>query len=53
MIFAIVWGSIVFIGENVFRNHGHHNNTTHHGQLNTVPADAGSDPRHQHVPTGT
>ncbi len=27
MIFAIVWGSIVFIGENVFRGHGHHNNT--------------------------
>ncbi len=40
MIFAIVWGSIVFIGENVVRNHGHHNNTTS-TQLNTVPVDAG------------
>lgn len=38
MIFAIVWGSIVFIGENVFRGGGHHNHTTN-GQLNTVPAD--------------
>jgi hypothetical protein len=32
-----VWGSIVFIGENAFRNAGHHNHTTT-GQLNTVPA---------------
>jgi hypothetical protein len=39
MIFAIVWGSIVFIGENVFRNAGHHHNNN--TQLNTVPADAG------------
>jgi hypothetical protein len=38
MIFAIVWGSIVFIGENVLRNTGNHNHTTT-GQLNTVPAD--------------
>jgi len=38
MIFAIVWGSIVFIGENVFRGHGHHNRTTN-GLVTTVPAD--------------
>jgi hypothetical protein len=38
MIFAIVWGSIVFIGENVFRGHGHNNNTTN-GLIITVPAD--------------
>jgi len=38
MIFAIVWGSIVFIGENVFRGHGHHNDTTN-GLVTTVPAD--------------
>jgi Domain of unknown function (DUF4389) len=37
MIFAIVWGSIVFIGENVFRGGGNHNHTTN--GLNTVPAD--------------
>jgi hypothetical protein len=38
MIFAIVWGSIVFIGENAFRGHGHHNDTTN-GLVTTVPAD--------------
>jgi hypothetical protein len=38
MIFAIVWGSIVFIGENIFRGSGSHNHTNN-GQLNTVPAD--------------
>ncbi len=38
MIFAIVWGSIVFIGENVFRGHGHHNRTAN-GLVITVPAD--------------
>jgi len=38
MIFAIVWGSIVFIGENVLRGSGNHPHTTN-GQLNTVPAD--------------
>jgi hypothetical protein len=37
MIFAIVWGSIVFIGENSFRGHGHHHKTTS-GQVTTVPA---------------
>jgi hypothetical protein len=37
MIFAIVWGSIVFIGENVLRGHGHHDNTTN-GLITTVPA---------------
>jgi len=35
MIFAIVWGSIVFIGENAFRGHGNHNNTTN-VELNMV-----------------
>jgi hypothetical protein len=39
MIFAIVWGSIVFIGENIFRGSGSRNHTNN-GQLNTVPADA-------------
>jgi len=39
MIFAIVWGSIVFIGENVFRGHGHNNNNTANGLIITVPAD--------------
>ena len=39
MIFAIVWGSIVFIGENAFRNHGHNNNDTTNGLIITVPAD--------------
>ena len=38
MIFAIVWGSIVFIGENVLRGHGHTNNTTG-GLVTTVPAN--------------
>jgi hypothetical protein len=38
MIFAIVWGSIVFIGENALRGHGRHNNTTN-GLVTTVPAD--------------
>ena len=37
MIFAIVWGSIVFIGENAFRGHDHHNDTTN-GLITTVPA---------------
>ena len=37
MIFAIVWGSILFVEQNVFRNHGHHNNTTN-GLIITVPA---------------
>ena len=36
MIFAIVWGSIVFIGENSFRSHGHHHKTTS-GQVTSVP----------------
>jgi hypothetical protein len=36
MIFAIVWGSVVFIGENSFRGHGHHKTTS--GQVTTVPA---------------
>jgi hypothetical protein len=38
MIFAIVWGSIVFIGENVLRGHGHTNNTTS-GLVTKVPAN--------------
>ncbi len=38
MIFAIVWGSIVFVGENVLRGHGHNNNTAN-GLIITVPAD--------------
>lgn len=38
MIFAIVWGSVVFIGENIFRGSGSHNHTNS-GQLNTVPAE--------------
>jgi hypothetical protein len=37
IIFAIVWGSIVFIGQNAFRGHGHNNNTTN-GLVTTVPA---------------
>ncbi len=37
MIFAIVWGSIIFVGQNATRNIGNHNHTTN-GQLNTVPA---------------
>ncbi len=41
MIFAIVWGSIVFIGENALRGGGHHNNNNAaSGQLHTVPADS-------------
>ena len=36
MIFAVVWGSIIFVGQNSFR--GHHNNTTS-GLVTTVPAD--------------
>jgi len=51
MIFAIVWGSIVFIGENVFRGHGNHNNTTN-GLIITVPADT-SGLTHVVVPTPT
>ena len=49
MVFAIVWGSIVFIGENAFRGHGHNNNTTN-GLIITVPADT-SGLRHVVVPT--
>ncbi len=49
MIFAIVWGSIVFIGENAFRNHGHNNNTNS-GLVITVPADT-SGLSHVVVPT--
>jgi hypothetical protein len=47
MIFAIVWGSIVFVGQNAFRNIGN-NNTNHHSmfvQLNTVHPDP-SGPTH-------
>ena len=49
MIFAIVWGSIVFIGENALRNHGHTNNTNN-GLIMTVPADT-SGLSHVVVPT--
>jgi hypothetical protein len=40
MIFAIVWGSLVTVGQ-VARDFGHKNNNTNNAQLNTVPADAG------------
>jgi Domain of unknown function (DUF4389) len=39
MIFAIVWGSIVFVGQ-IARDFGHgHNNNTTNGLIITVPAD--------------
>jgi hypothetical protein len=38
MIFAIVWGSIIFVGENAVRNIGHHNRATT-GLVTAVPAD--------------
>jgi hypothetical protein len=39
MIFAIVWGSIVLVGQ-ITRNFGHHkNNNTATVQLVTAPAD--------------
>jgi hypothetical protein len=47
MIFAVVWGSIVFIGENAFRGHGHRHNTAS-GQVAPVPASA-SAPAFTHV----
>ena len=50
MIFAIVWGSIVFIGENAFRGHGNNNNDTTNGLIITVPADT-SGLSHVVVPT--
>jgi hypothetical protein len=39
MIFAIVWGSIVFVGQ-IARDfgHGHNNNDTTNGLIITVPA---------------
>jgi Domain of unknown function (DUF4389) len=40
MIFAIVWGSIIFVGENAVRNIGHHNRNTTTGLVTTVPADS-------------
>jgi hypothetical protein len=47
MIFAIVWGSIVFIGENSFRGH-HHNNDTTSGLVTTAPANT-SAPGLSHI----
>ena len=38
MIFAIVWGSIVFVGQ-LARDFGHHHNNTTNGLIITVPAD--------------
>jgi Domain of unknown function (DUF4389) len=38
MIFAIVWGSIVFIGENAFRGSGNHHHAMS-GEVHAVPAD--------------
>lgn len=53
MIFAVVWGSIVFIGVNALRNHGNHHNTTS-GLVTTVPANlstVGSSHIVVHLPT--
>jgi Domain of unknown function (DUF4389) len=36
MIFAVVWGSIIFVGQNAFRGHGNHHNTTS-GLVATAP----------------
>ena len=40
MIFAIVWGSIVFIGENALRGGHHNHNNSANGQLHTGPGDS-------------
>jgi hypothetical protein len=48
MIFAIVWGAIVFIGVDSIRGHGHHHNTAS-GQVTTVPAHT-SAPGSSNIP---
>ena len=47
MIFAIVWGSLVFIGQNAFRGHKNNDNTTS-GLVTTVPANT-SGPGLSHI----
>ena len=37
MIFAVVWGSIIFVGQNAFRGHNNNHNTTS-GLVMTAPA---------------
>ena len=47
MIFAIVWGSIIFVGQNAFRSHNNNHNTTC-GLVTTVPANV-SGPGLSHI----
>ena len=47
MIFAVVWGSIIFVGQNAFRGH-HTNHDTTSGLVTTLPADL-SGPGLSHI----
>ena len=54
MIFAIVWGSIIFVGQNVARSIGNNNNTNNHSmfvQLDSVHPDPSGPTHVGRVPT--